>query len=345
VVLVAILLQITTLASKTVTLSTQKLSAFASARTAFDVITRNLSQATLNTYLDYYDATGKRRTDVNSDINNTTANFVPVSYGRASDLQFVVQSNQSNPSYGQEVYFQSPRAYSTNGSIQSVQGLLNACGYYVQFGNSNLIQPTSVAGYKYRYRLMQGMEPTENLRVFASTALSTTGTTTDSSNNWITNITNGAATRSVDLTPLANNVIALVVWPRLSYNDDPTGDKLLPATHAYQYDSQANVAPATSAPYDQALTADQLPPNVQVTMVVIDEASATRVQGTSTAPPMDIEDDLKNKFLNADSYATDLSSLAKALSGTQPSSGTGPLNFQIFNTTVALRESKWTTPQ
>ena len=345
VVLVAILLQVTTLASKTVTLSTQKLSAFASARTAFDVITRNLSQATLNTYLDYYNAQGQRRTETNSDINNTGANFVAVSYGRASDLQFVVQPNQANPNYGQEVYFQAPRAYSADGSIQSVQGLLNACGYYVQFGNGNLVQPTVVTNFKYRYRLMQGMEPTEDLRVFAATQLSGTGTTSDNSTSWITNIKNGAGTRSVDVTPLADNVIALVVWPRLSYNDDPTGEKLLPASDAYQYDSQANVAPGTSAPYDQALTADQLPPDVQVTMVVIDEASATRVQGTSAAAPGDIETDLKNKFLNASDYATDISALAKALSSTQPVSGTGPLNFQIFNTTVALRESKWTMPQ
>src|SRR5471030_3102628 len=80
VVLVGILLQITTLASKTVTLSTQKLSAFASARTAFDTITKNLSQATLNTYLDYYDANGLRRTDSSGDSNNANANFKPICF-------------------------------------------------------------------------------------------------------------------------------------------------------------------------------------------------------------------------------------------------------------------------
>jgi uncharacterized protein (TIGR02599 family) len=369
VILVGILLQITTLAGTTVTLSTQKLSAFASARTAFDVLTRNLSQATLNTYLDYYGTTtggGRtlvRRTDANSDINNsstasngqttTTATFLPVTFGRASDLQFLIQANQQNPNYGQEVYFQAPRSYSTDPSIQSVSSLLNACGYYVQFGNSDLFEPGAVytkeqAGKipaKYRYRLMQGFEPTESLQVFAAvdSALAGSGTTTDSSATWLTNIKNGSGKGSVDVTPLADNVIALVVWPRLSVNDDPTGELLLPASHAYSYDSQANVAPTanisgTGAAYTQVLAADQLPPDVQVTMVVLDEASALRMQGASTTAPTTIETALSGKFSNADNYSADLSNLANALSAAH-------LNFQIFNTTVALRESKWSINQ
>jgi uncharacterized protein (TIGR02599 family) len=340
VVLVGILLQITTLAGTTVSLSTQKLSAFASARSAFDVVTRNLSQATLNTYLDYYNSSGQRRTDTNSDINNTTANFVPNSFGRASDLQFLVQPNQQQPYYGQEVYFQAPRSYSTDASIQSVSSLLNAVGYYVQFGNANLFQPTVVTAAKYRYRLMQGLEPTENLQVFTATQLSGTGSTTDSSATWLTNIKNGSGKGSVDVTPLADNVIAFVVWPRLSVNNDPTGVKLLtspPATvtDGYAYDSQYNVPPTgTTAPFTQALTAAQLPPDVQVTMVVLDEASAIRVQGAAVTAPTAVESALTGKFATADNYAADMTNLANALS-------TAHLNFEIFSTTVALRESKW----
>jgi uncharacterized protein (TIGR02599 family) len=348
VVLVGILLQITTLAGTTVSLSTQKLSAFASARSAFDVVTRNLSQATLNTYLDYYNSSGQRRTDTNSDINNTTANFVPSSFGRASDLQFLVQPNQQKAYYGQEVYFQAPRSYSTDASIQSVSSLLNAVGYYVQFGNSDLFEPATVytkeqAGTiapKYRYRLMQGLEPTESLQIFTATQLSGTGTTTDSSATWLTKIKNGSGMGSVDVTPLADNVIAFIVWPRLSVNNDPTGVKLLtspPATvtDGYAYDSQYNVPPTgTSAPFTQALTAAQLPPDVQVTMVVLDEASAIRAQGTATTAPTTVESALTGKFATADNYAADMTNLANSLS-------TAHLNFEIFSTTVALRESKW----
>lgn len=347
IILVGILLRISTLASTTVGLSTQKLSAFASARAAFDIITRNLSQATLNTYLDYYDSSGKRRT-----AQDTAAStFIPASFGRASDLQFVIQANVANPNYGQEVYFQVPRAYSANADYQSVSGLFNACGYYVQFGNLDGYEPTAVLNQeqagkvrpKYRYRLMQGLEPTENLHIFTATALSGTGTTNDNSGTWLDNIKNGTGPDSTYITPLADNVIAFIVWPRLSAADEAAeqaAGTYVPLTTDYTYDSQKNVAPTGPAggPYTQSLTADQLPPDVQVTMVVIDEASATRIQGTSATAPSVIETALAGKFSIPDNYETDMNDLAAKLSAAH-------INYQFFNTTVAMRESKWSTPQ
>jgi hypothetical protein len=43
-------------------------------------------------------------------------------------------------------------------------------------------------------------------------------------------------------------------------------------------------------------------------------------------------------FTNPTNYQTDLSTLANGLSALH-------VNFQFFNSTVAMRESKWTTPQ
>lgn len=340
IILVAILLRISTLASTTVSLSTQKLSAFASARSAFDIITRNLSQATLNTYLDYYNAQGLRRTASNAGA------FVPVTYGRASDLQFIIKQNTVNPGYGEEVYFQAPRAYSTEASYQSVNGLFNACGYYVQFGNNDLYEPSVLkAGTtlpKYRYRLMQGMEPTENLHIFTATALSGAGTTADNGTTWLDNIRNGSGQDSTYVTPLVDNVIAFIVWPRLSAANEAAetaAGTYIPLTTDYTYDSQANVAPqGVTPPYNQGPTADQLPPDVQVTMVVLDEASAIRVQGNGTTAPTVIESALQGKFQDPTKYATNIHDLVSALTAAR-------LNFQIFNTTVAMRESEWTTSQ
>ena len=343
VVLVAILLRITTLATTTINLSTQRLSAFSSARAAFDIMTRNLSQATLNPYLDYYDASGNRRTNTN------IGSFQPVSYGRASDLQFLIQANVQKATYGQEVYFQAPRAYSTDPNFQSVTGLLNACGYYVSFGSNVNYEPTAIsalitagkAAEKYRYRLMQGMEPTEQMKVFQATSVAAGGTTTDQSSVWLSNIQNPPTLGSAYATPLVDNVIALIVWPRLSAENDGPGLKLLPATYAYSYDSQASVTPAPTAPFAQGLTANQLPPDVQLTMVVLDEASAIRMAATAspaTSPPATIETALSGKFATADQYSNDLANLATALSAQH-------LNFQFFSSTVAMRESKWTTPQ
>lgn len=338
VILVAILLRITTLASTTVNLSTQALTAFTSARSAFDIMTQNLSQATLNSYYDYYDASGNRRT--NSNVNS----FAPATFGRASDLQFIVRANQQEARYGQEVYFQSPRAYSTDAALQSSSGLLNACGYYIVFGGNQLYEPTAVTGQiaagktaeKYRYRLMQAMEPTEKFKVFTSTAVSSN---TDQT-TWLTNIQNPPTQGSAYVAPLADNVIALVVWPRMSVNDDNTGFKLLPGNYAYTYDSQGNVAPkAPTTPgqiYSQAITADQLPPDVMVTMVVLDESSAAQMAVASGASaPTKLESALLNKFATADQYSNDLTALANNLTALH-------LNFQFFSTTVSMRESKWT---
>lgn len=354
VILVAILLRITTLAGTTVNLSTQALTAFSSARSAFDIVTTNLSQATLNTYLDYYgDPTGTqpiyRRTD-----NNIVNTFRPVAYGRASDLQFLVQPNQVHSYYGQEVYFQAPRSYSTDANFQSVPGLLNCCGYYVQFAGNQNYEPgvisslvtTDPSREKYRYRLMQAMEPTENMSVFPQTAVAASGSTSDQSANWLTNIKNPSTQTSVYVTPLVDNVIALIVWPKMAVSDDPTGLKLLGtgAPYPYAYDSQANVAPSATAPYKQSLTADQLPPDVQVTMVVLDDASAARMAATmagsnASQPPTVIENALKGssgtQFTDASQYSADLAALANALQAQH-------LNFQFFSTTVVMRESKWT---
>ncbi len=65
--------------------SNARVSQFREARTAFDIITRNLSQATLNTYLDYetnYLATAAA-------TSGTAAATGPGSYVRRSDLQFI----------------------------------------------------------------------------------------------------------------------------------------------------------------------------------------------------------------------------------------------------------------
>jgi uncharacterized protein (TIGR02599 family) len=349
VILVGILLSISTLTGNVVKQASATLTSFTTARTAFDALTQKLSQATLNTYLDYYDASGNQRSSHLS--TNSGSAFVAVSYGRASDLQFYVRKNLMNHG-GQEVYFAAPQAYAVPDQtdkiqIQSVQGLLNSCGYYVSYGDSALFQPTAIVAHRYRYRLMQGLEPTESFSVFS-------GTTTPyfvgpsggaDSASWIQNIRNtasGPVNGSVDVTPLADNVIALVVWPRLSYQDDPKGTSL---STDYTYDSQnpINVQPVQAgAFYTQGQTADQLPPTVEVTMVVVDEPSAVRLYGAvgQVAPNGAFETALTTSsaggvpFKKVANYTQDVSSVANTLAAAH-------VNYQIFNATVALRESKW----
>ena len=295
--LLAIILATFNLTSGTLERASSKISSFQTARTAFDLMTKTISQATLNTYWDYYDASGNRRTEANA------ASFIPYSYKRASDLPFVIQQNGI---YGQSVVFAAPASRDVSGGKKGTQGLLNLCSYAVRFGSDQSYRPSSYTGpISYRYRLMQAVQPRDDGVVLFSNI----GT------NWISGVT------AKDL-PIAANVIALIIWPRLSPLEDTDGTKL---SSNYQYDSLGG----------SAVQLAQLPPVLQVTMVVIDEVSANRLMSGST-PPAVIENALSknNKFHDVAKHDSDLNDLQADLLQ-------AGIKFELFTTAIPIRESKW----
>ena len=274
--------------------SMDKIESFKGARLAFETITRNLSQATLNTYLDY----------------DNPAN--PQCYLRKSELKFLSDAAGSGvmpgtANTGSAIFFQAPLGYTPNAAYGGIESLLNTCGYFVSFtANSNI--PSHVASGKnpYRYRLMQLLVPAENNKIYSST-------------DWFSSQSNTTLAK-----PIADNVIALIVRPQ----DPGAKPKDLPNSQ-YAYDSTLN---ATGNP--QPLTANQLPPVVQITMVAIDEASAKRMENGST-PPAVIVSALAGKFSDTTKYQSDLDALSLSLS-------TNHINFRIFSSSVPIKESKWT---
>jgi uncharacterized protein (TIGR02599 family) len=68
-------------------------------------------------------------------------------------------------------------------------------------------------------------------------------------------------------------------------------------------------------------------------MVAIDEASAVRLQ-SGTAPPTVIETALSGKFTDVTHYGADITALESALIAAH-------VHYQVFTTSIALRESKW----
>ena len=342
VILLGILFTITNTVAKTVVNASVKIDTFAAARSAFDVMSQRLSQATLNTYWDY---------------DNPIA---PTVYYRQSDLQFLVRQNQQNNTggtysgYGQEVYFSTPCMYSADSTLRSTDGLLNACAFFVTYGPDTNFRPgTLSSSTRYRYRLMQGLEPTENLATYSGWTATPTGTTTGAwtsywngqatywnTHAWINNTIGnpGTGTPNTNDTPLVNNVIALIIWPRLSPVDDPTGNVL---TRNYTYDSQGAES-TLAASGTQPKTSNQLPPTVQITMIVISETSAARIDTHSATPPSVIENALKNKFNGSSTsdcstytqYQSDLASVSASLSAAH-------ITFEILNTSVTMKESKW----
>lgn len=278
---------------------------FQSARFAFNLITRNLSQSTLNTYVDY-DNPGQ-----------------PTKYIRKSDLAFVITPPPlTNFGQGNAIFFQAKlgaaRDLSRHGGMN---GLLNAVGYYVTYdtyATTAGLPAFLVPHDRHRFRLMQYLQPTEDLKVSSVT-----------NRGWYTD------DLAANSTVVADDVILLLFWPRLAEKDDSTADgtKLTDAPNGdgtYSYDSRAN-ASASSQPD----TANQQPPLVQVTMVAIDKASADRLDDSPT-PPTQIKSILNGLFTQAgkSEYQADLQKLEASLNAAR-------IGYRIFNGTVALRESKW----
>ncbi len=265
---------------KTIHLASSSLDLFQSARLGFEGLAQSLSHATLNTYWDY---------------DSPTA---PTTYVRKSDLQFLISRQGS--SLG--IFFQAPRTYSTNAGYSQASGLLNAVAYYVEYGSDAPFRPAHVATARWRYRLMQAIQPTESLAVFSTP-----------SSGWTD------AVKALEW-PVADNIVALILWPRLSSRDDAAGTKI---SADYTYDSRGTVA----------LQQAQMPPVVQATMVAISETAAARLNLGSTPPPA-IENALQGKFQDVTHYTADLAGLESALTAAH-------IEYKEFTAGVPIRESKW----
>lgn len=317
-VLLLTLVAITDSTRRTWTYTTGKIEQFREAREAFESISRRVSQATLNTYLDY---------------DNPAA---PTKYIRQSELRFIsgpgLVTGASHPTHS--IFFQAPLGYVEDPTYVGMDNLLNTWGYYIEFGDDSGLRPpflsTTIAPLHSRFRLMELMEPSESLTLY-SEEIAAGGNANYTGATWFTT---PLATKS---RVLAENIIALILLPKLSPQEDTTGTMLAPN---YAYDSTSNGTNGSNKNYN---TKNQLPPVVQITMVALDEASFGRLQGNSaTMPALGLDalfssaGDTQNPA-NA-GYARDLQTLETTLR-------TLKLNYHIFTTNVSLKGAKWSREQ
>jgi uncharacterized protein (TIGR02599 family) len=152
---------------------------------------------------------------------------------------------------------------------------------------------------------------------------------------WFSDAFNPPATAPVHV--LAENVVALVILPKLSSQEDPDGTRLAPN---YRYDSTETSTDPTINPKNQ------LPPVVQITMVALDEKSAVRLEQTHGTTMPDFGLNMGSLFVNASQYEGDLT--------VDPDDGTTSLeeglidqnlNYRIFTTNVSIRGAKWSTEE
>lgn len=290
---------------------------FREARDAFDSLTRKLGEATLNTYLDYEDASGNPRSAA------TSTSFVPKSYGRQSELRFLSGPGIHGESHA--VFFQSPAGRTDNGSGGGGAKLLNTLGFYLDYGADSAFLPPFLAA-KTRLRLMEFCQPSEDLSVYQYTS----GNASAADRVGRAWFAEPLAAPSPPVQIIAENIIALILLPQLPTTDRQAGgyteSSLAPE---YLYDSTSRASDASLNPRNQ------LPPMIQVTMIAIDEQSAARLD---EAQYTTLRTAVSSRFRTASDYAGDLSDLEGDLR-------TLGVNYRIFTSNVILKNAKWSRSQ
>lgn len=300
------------------TYTSAKIEQFRESREGFESITRRLSQATLNTYWDY----------------QRDANGNPTSYIRQSELRFISgpsiagDSSSAPPRPTHSIFFQAPLGQSDIDNYTTLVKMLNTVGYFIEFTSDEDFRPQIINAaqpnrHHYRYRLMEMIEPSESLTIYNAESAAG-GNSTYTGIDWFTTAL-GTTNRPVRV--LADNVVALVLLPKLAPEEDSTGIKLAPQ---YLYDSTQKKAQASINPKNQ------LPPVIQVTMVAIDEDSAARLAAKfgETMPDLGLRD----LFKTAEDFTQDLQTLQNTLVAQR-------INYRIFTTDVAIRAAKWSREQ
>jgi len=309
-VIMVMVLGIISATSRAWTGSVARVESFQDARAAFDALTRLLSQATLNTY-----------------DKVTYGGSVPTGYARASDLQFLSGTaavTGINGQLGHAVVFQAPLGYSADGSTAPLDGLLNVCGFYVDYQRNSLrpafldtlLGPNS---NPYRFRLHQILQSTDACAIYQHPA----------DTKWLAQAVADGSRQ------FAANVVALVLVP-----EDPSS----PAAGSASSSATAATSISKSYDYDSRNTTlaayqNQLPPVIEVFMAAIDEASAQKICTSGRAPELG----QSSLFRSTASLEADIATLESILSAAagNPAGNRVPLTHRFFRSKVVIQGAKW----
>jgi uncharacterized protein (TIGR02599 family) len=278
---------------------------FVEAESAFENVAAHLACATLEPYQDYADVTGTFRTA------SSPASFTPDHLARRSDLAFVCGPGASwlagsgRTTAGGCVFFVAPQGYTQTDAHLGLEHLLNALGYFVEFGDETGAPVFALPGsHRWRWRLKEILQPSESLGIY----------TAPTSIAWLQPLVQVNAAAPV----LAENVIALVVLPERS-----AGDSGAPIAPAFTYDSRDATNPVTR---------HQLPPRVRLALVVIDEASAQILAAQNGSQPPSLVP--PNLFAAAGQLDVDLATLEATLTSRQ-------IQHRILQREIVLPAAAW----
>ena len=299
---------------------------------------------------------------------NVNGNGQVAATGHAVFFQAPLGQTLTTNSMVTTIYGSSAGSYSSpTGMLSpSLPSAMNGRGYFVMFGSDQPWRPPFISPdripYKYRYRLMEFCPTAEYNNIYgdnvtiqnfnpyayvASQCSSSSppppgGVLSMNTSNWILMATGGTMPNYLQWSrPAADNVVALILSPQVPV---AKGSTALPTDIApqYYYNSSAYAISSTTGNLPLPAWAFQLPPEVQVTMIVIDEVSAEALAnanlpagGGSPTPPLSFLSGT-NLFNNASSYANDMLTVQQQLSQVQPK-----LNWRIFTANVIMRNARW----
>lgn len=303
----------------------ERISQFREARVAFDLMTKNMSQATMNTYLDYeYD-----------DDNQVKE------YKKRSELHFYTNHaktlegslNLNGQTSGHVVFFQAPLGYSNR--YRNLSNLFNGRGYLVVHGSDREFIPSIVQNTTHRFRLMEFRPPAEANQVFqdAIDEISEDGGGTQEFTKWWNQGLSGIGETSFEyyLNPMAQNIVLLLVTP-MDTLESLVDDR---------YDTSSEIAPNYIFDSNKPRIAgveQQVPPLVKVTMVAIDESTAVQLEDEfGEQKPDIIPDDL---FVDTKDYNEDIQELIEHFNDHNRTERS-KINYRVFSTVVMLRSAKW----
>lgn len=301
--------------------SESRISQFREARVAFDLMAKNISQTTLNTYWDLKDEDSDGLVD---------------GYFRTSELHFITVDGDKLPSgptqlpVGHAVFFQAPLGFSTN--YRNLNNLFNGRGYFVSFGDDSAFIPSFARDStreRNRFRLMEFRPPAESNQVFQDGWDERSASSPQVFDQWFKQgLGVGGGSFTDHLNPLAENILTLIISPRdtLANAGDARGETYSLIAPSYVFDSN------DSSEGFEAFS-QQVPPLIRLTVIAIDEEAAARFEDGSSLPA---ELDLRGYFKSTRDFDSDLAEISQDF-------GDQNINYKVFSTVVMLRSSKWST--
>lgn len=339
-VIITLLSEVMGLTQRTWSKTRANISQFRESRTGSEAMIRRLGQATLFNYWGYDNPNQPNR------------------YQRQSSLHFVSGSaplllGEDRLTAGHAVFFQSMLGYSGEeaGSLgrgeafNQLEDGLNAWGYYVEYGSdldeTHPLRPPFLRDdlarnpERLRFRLMEFRVPSERLdlfrRDFAYRQSLSDLTDREAIYQWFTE-----DSRRLDNShPIAENVLAVILSPRapghtirgVLQEETYIAPRYFFDSREFQWNREAVLAETTR---------HQLPPVVQLTLVVTDEGSWIRFADARPEGASQLASFINNRFQDTTRFEDDLGELEEELVRLK-------LDHRRFTVSIPLRSAKWAT--